>query len=166
MIHHLVKLITVDGFFSSEHATRLSNVVQNLQYVDTEFGKEISEFNMVADAADDMFSNVLNTRVNVDKENSGVFRYPVHWIHFENFKSTNDWIFACALQQSTFNVFEHCSGITTALDRYDFNYRNLFEWDLKINYILSPGQGILFRPWLFHSFDQGLIQIFKLTEHE
>jgi hypothetical protein len=40
----------------------------------------------------------------------------------------------------------------------------LFEWDLKTNYLLDPGQGILFRPWLFHSFDTGLIQMFRLRE--
>jgi hypothetical protein len=76
----------------------------------------------------------------------------------------SDWIFVVALQESTFNVFEHQSGATTALNGYKYNYRNLFEWDLQINYVLKPGQGVLFRPWLFHSFDSGVIQVFRLKE--
>ena len=69
-----------------------------------------------------------------------------------------------ALQPSTLNIFEHKSGATSALQEYKFNYRNLFEWDLQINYLLKPGQGVFFRPWLFHSFDTGLVQIFRMNE--
>ena len=44
MIHPLVKIITVDGFLNEDHATQLQNAVCNLQYVNSEFGKEIPEF--------------------------------------------------------------------------------------------------------------------------
>lgn len=166
MINPLVKIITVDGFFKLEDARRLSHIVFDLQYQETEFGEQIPNFNMIPENANEMFSNILNTKISVNEEQSGVFRRPVNFIHFEGFESQNEWIFVCALQQSTFNVFEHQSGVVNALQDYKFNYRNLFEWDLKINYILSPGQGVLFRPWLFHSFDKGLIQLFRLKEHE
>jgi hypothetical protein len=102
--------------------------------------------------------------VTVIDERSGVFRKPKQFVHFEGFDSFNEWIFVVALQQSTFNIFEHQSGATSAIDGYKFNYMNLFEWDLTVNYVLKPGQGILFRPWLFHSFDNGLIQSFRLNE--
>lgn len=164
MIHPLVKMITVDGFFKQEEASRLANIAYNLQYVDAEFGQIIPNFNMVPENANELFSKILGTKIEVDEENSGVFRKPRHFIHFESFQNTNEWIFACALQQSTFDVYEHQSGAITALDGYQFGYRDLFQWDLKINYILSPGQGVLFRPWLFHSFDIGMIQIFRLRE--
>lgn len=166
MIHPLVKIITVDEFFKLEDARHLSLIVDNLQYNECEYGQEIINFNMVPEDIDQMFSTILGTNIVVDKDTSGVFRRPKLGIHFESFEGSNQWTFACALQQSTFNVFEHQSGAVSALQGYQFNYKNLFEWDLKINYILSPGQGVLFRPWLFHSFDQGLIQIFRLQEHE
>jgi hypothetical protein len=164
MIHPLVKLISVDGFFSEEEARRLSYVTDQLNYEQCEFGKQIPNFNMVPENANEMFSTILNTNMLVDEDRSGIFRIPEMFIHFEEFDGIDEWVFAVALQQSTFNVFEHQSGASTALDNYQFGYRNLFEWDLQINYILKPGQGVLFRPWLFHSFDSGLVQMFRLKE--
>ncbi len=166
MIHPLVKIITVDGFFSNEEAVHLSNATYNLQFTKKDFGEEIENFNMVPEDANQMFSNILNTNIEVDEDNSGIFRIPERFIHFEEFSNTNEWVFAVALQDSTFDVFEHQSGARHVLDGHKYNYRNLFEWDHKINYQLAPGQGVLFRPWLFHSFDCGLIQIFRLTEKD
>lgn len=164
MIHPLVKLISVDGFFSEEEARRLSYVTDQLKYEKFEFGQQIPDFNMVPENANEMFSTILNTDMLVDEDRSGIFRIPEMFIHFEEFDGIDEWVFAVALQQSTFNVFEHQSGASTALDNYQFGYRNLFEWDLQINYVLKPGQGVLFRPWLFHSFDSGLVQMFRLKE--
>jgi hypothetical protein len=164
MIHPLVKIITVDGFYTQQDAKNLAMTVWGLQYSDTEFGKEILNFNHVGDKTKEEFSSIVNAEMELDMDNSGVFRKPEQFIHFEHFDSMSDWIFVVALQESTFNVFEHQSGATTALDGYKYNYRNLFEWDLQINYVLKPGQGVLFRPWLFHSFDSGTIQVFRLKE--
>lgn len=166
MIHPLVKIITVDGFFSKEEAEYLSDITYNLQYVEKQFGSEVENFNMVSENFNELISSVVGTQMQVDEDNSGVFRKPERFIHFEEFNDSNEWIFAVALQHSTFDVFEHQSGVKSALESYKYNYRNLFEWDHKINYQLDPGQGILFRPWLFHSFDCGLIQVFRLKENE
>ena len=164
MIHPLVKIITVDGFFNQDEAIRLCNITYNLQYVEMDFGKQIENFNMVPENSNEMFSNILNTTIEVEEDRSGVFRVPERLIHFEDFSGQDEWIFAVALQSSVFDVFEHSTGVTNALHGYKFNYRNLFEWNHKINYHLDPGQGIIFRPWLFHSFDSGLIQVFRLKE--
>jgi len=164
MIHPLVKLISVDGFFTQEEAKNLSYVADTLQYEKQDLGRQIPNFNMVPDNANQMFSTILNTHIEVDPERSGIFRFPELFIHFEEFDGVDEWVFVVALQESTFNVFEHKSGADTALKGYRFNYQNLFEWDLQTNYVLKPGQGVLFRPWLFHSFDTGLIQVFRLKE--
>lgn len=166
MIHPLVKIMVVDGFFNQNDAQRLCNIAANLKYESFEFGDQIPHFNMIPENANEMFSSILNTKIEVDEDNSGVFRKPVTWIHFEGFDDTNEWIFVCALTETTVNIFEHQSGATTALDEHNFNYRNLFEWDLQIDFVLKPGQGMLFRPWLFHSFNGGLVQLFKLREKE
>lgn len=159
-----IKTMTIDGFYTKESADQLANAIYNLPFTDNQFGKQIENFNMVSEDIDELFSSTLNKKIEVDKDNSGVFRIPEHFIHFEQFQSPNDWLFVVALQNSTFNVFEHQSGAKSALDGYSFNYRNLFEWNLTVNHLLEPGQGVFFRPWLFHSFDQGLIQIFRLRE--
>jgi hypothetical protein len=165
MIHPLVKIISVDGFLTREQALQLCQTTYYLQYVEKEFGKEIENFNLVSPDADELFTNILGTKIEVDKD-SGIFRIPNNLIHFEGFDNTNEWIFAVALQDCIFNVFEHKDGSTNALQNYKHNYRNLFEWDHKINYQLGRGDGILFRPWLFHSFDTGQIQIFRLKEND
>jgi hypothetical protein len=159
-----LKTITIDGFYTKEQAIELSNVVGSLQYKEFEFGCEIENFNPVPVDIDNTFSAVLGRTVVVDIDNSGIFRLPEHFVHFEGFDSTDEWLFVVALENSTFNLYEHKSGAKSALDGYQFNYRNLFEWDLTVNYLLEPGQGIFFRPWLFHTFDMGLIQLFKLKE--
>jgi hypothetical protein len=160
----LIKTITVDDFYTADQANNIANTVLSLKYTETEFGQEIDNFNMIPADADDLFSGVVGKSMQVIEENSGVFRIPKLFIHFEGFDSVKDWIFVVALQDTTFNLFEHHSGSTSALSGYQFNYQNLFEWDLTVNYQLQPGQGIFFRPWLFHSFSNGLIQTFRLRE--
>lgn len=166
MINPLVKIITVDGFLNKNDGDRLANIVRGLQYVNKEFGKEIPNFNMIPENANEMFGNILNTKIEVDEELSGVFRRPELFIHFEGFDALNEWIFVCALEQSMFNIYEHESGARSALDGYNFDFRNLLEWgsNTKVSYDLNPGEGVLFRPWLFHSFSGGLIQLFRLKE--
>ena len=159
----ILKTMTIDGFFTPEAAVAISRSVKGLSFKEYEFGKQIDDFNLVSEELDELFSSVLNFKVTLD-QTSGFFRIPYHFIHFEPVESLQDWLFVVALEQSTFNVFEHKSGAKTALDGHQFAYRNLFDWDLKVNYILDPGQGVFFRPWLFHSFDHGLIQVYKLKE--
>ena len=164
MIHSLVKIITVDGFFTKEQADELTAITYNLQFDETEFGKEIPNFNLIQPDFNKHASIIFNTTIKVDENRSGFFRIPKQFIHFEGFDSLNEWIFVVALQKSIFNVFEHKSGSANALQGYKYGYNNLFEWDLTINYEIQPGQGVMFRPWLFHSFNTGLLQTFRITE--
>jgi hypothetical protein len=162
-----LKTITIDDYYTKEEGLMLSKVILPLlQFEENDLGQDLLNFNMIPEDADDVFSKVLNTKVTIDKEKSGVFRIPnaSGFIHFEEFESNKDWLFVVAIDNTTFNVFEHKSGAKDATENYQLAYRNLFEWDLKLNHLLEPGQGIFFRPWLFHSFTSGLIQIFKLKE--
>ncbi|CAB4124385.1 hypothetical protein UFOVP49_223 [uncultured Caudovirales phage] len=161
-----IKTLTVDNYYSKEGAVNLAAVVSNLQFVESDIGKEIQNFNHVSDDIDSIFSKVLNIPVTVNKEKSGIFTFPKTFIHFKGFDSLNEWVYVVALQKTMFNIYEHESGAKTALDDYKFNYRNLFEWDYTVNYYLDPGQGVFFRPWLFHSFDGGLIETFRLKEND
>lgn len=162
----IIKTITVDDFYDMDEARRLFHVANFLPFVTKEYGEEINDFNMVPENADQLFSRALNINMHVIEKDSGVFRKPVHFIHFESFEKLNEWIFVVALDHTTFDLYEHESGVKNALEGYKFNYRNLFEWNHRVNYQLAPSQGILFRPWLFHSFTSGMIQSFKLEEVE
>jgi hypothetical protein len=164
MLHPLVKIISIDDFITREDAYGLGAHVSALKYEETEFGKEIENFNLIPSNIEERFKIVLNTDVTVDEKKSGIFRHPSPFIHFESFEKLNEWIFVVALDRTLLNIYENLNGSKTALEEYKLNYRNLHDWDLIVSYDFKPGQGVLFRPWLFHSFSGGLIQIFRLEE--
>lgn len=164
MLHSLVKIISVDDFYTKESAQNIKKAVYNLNFSETELGKDILNFNMVPEDSDKMFSNILGTNIIVNKDISGVFRFPHPFIHFESFDNLNQWVFIVALEKTMLNIYENLKGYKNALEEYKLNYRNLIDWELIVSYDFKPGQGILFRPWLFHSFSGGLIQRFRLEE--
>lgn len=164
MINPLVKTIIVDGYYSEQQASQLANTVQDLQFTANEFGEEIKNFNLLDPNFNATASEVFNTKLEAIEDISGVFRKPELFIHFEGFDSTNEWVFAVALRPAQFNTYKHESGAENALQEYRLNYRDMMQWELSSGVFLQPGQGVLFRPWLFHSFDLGLIQIFRLVE--
>jgi len=38
----------------------------------------------------------------------------------------------------------------------------MMEWDVCVNIRLEANQGVIFRPWLFHSIEDGLVQYYRL----
>ena len=158
----MIKLLQADNFFKDEDVQIMFNATNNLQFVEKEHGLEIENFNMVIPDLDPLFSKLLADDIQVDDENSGIFRKPTFGIHFESFESLSDWVFIVALERTTFNLYHHLSGAKTALDGYHFNYQNFLEWDYHTNILLQPNEGIFFKPWLFHSLEEGLVQVYRL----
>lgn len=168
----MVKLIHADGFFKAEEVQNLLGVAYNLydNFVEKEYGYELQDFNMVFPGLDPIFSRIVGEEVVVDEERSGIFRRPFNFVHFESFEGPNDWCFIVALEKTTFNLYHHLENgpaskvnAWSALDGYRFNYRNLLEWDVYTNIVLEPNQGVLFKPWLFHSLDGGNVQYYRLV---
>lgn len=159
----MLKLLHIDDFFSSaEEVTRLANIAYSLPFQEYDYGSEIPNFNLINPEINDIFSAVLKEPIEIIEARSGCFRIPHRFVHFEDFENPNDWAFAVALEPSTFNLYRHTSGADTALKGYKYNYRNLFEWDYTANILLGPNQCVFYRPWLFHSFDAGLIHTYRL----
>ena len=158
----MIKLLQADNFFKEEDVQVLFNAASNLPYVEKEYGMEVEHFNLVIPGLDPVFSKLLAEEVTVDEGNSGVFRKPAFGIHFESFESLSDWVFVVALERTTFNLYHHLSGARTALDGYHFNYKNFMDWDYHTNILLQPNEGVIFRPWLFHSLEDGLVQVYRL----
>ena len=159
----MIKLLQADNFFNIDDIGTLRNVANSLPFIEKEYGEEIDQFNMVIPDLDPIFSKLLAEEVIVDEDKSGIFRRTNFGIHFESFESLSDWIFIVALEPSTFNLYHHLSGADSALDGYNFNYQNFLEWDCYTNILLKPNQGVIFKPWLFHSLnDQGLVQVYRL----
>lgn len=159
----MIKLLHIDDFYGPGEAEKLANVVRNLNFQETEFGKEIPDFQLVDPELPQILSRILKDDITVDEERSGSFRHPAGFIHFEPFDDPNEWILVVALDHTIFNVFENKKeGVLSALDKYQLNYRNFFDWDVVTNVQLKPNHCVIFRPWLFHSFNGGLIQTYRL----
>jgi hypothetical protein len=159
-----IKTMTVDGFYTEEGCSNILNTLWDLNFVDSEFGQIIENFNMIPQNFDEVAGKIMNMKFETYMKDSGVFRKPAGFIHFEGFDSTDDWMFMAAIKETTINIFEHKSGSESALDNYKLDYNNLFDWNLLVNYVLKPGQGIFFRPWLFHSISSSLVQTFRMKE--
>ena len=164
----MVKLIHADNFLKPQEAHNLVAVTQGLTFTQKPYGAELENINMVLDRLEPLMSRVLGERVIIDHKRSGIFRRPLNnVIHFEEFDSLNEWAFVCALEKTTLNLYHHVDtqgdvDAEHALHGHEFNYRNLFEWHLHTNILLQPSQGVFFRPWVFHSLDNGLVQYYKL----
>lgn len=168
-----IKLIHADGFYPKGEAEAAWGVVHNLRFQPKNYGDEIENFSLVLPGIDEIFSKMIGEELEVDRSVSGVFRRPYNGlIHFEHFDQPNEWCFVIALEKTTLNIYNHVKDIRknpkidvdaeTALDGYQFNYRNMFEWDVQTNIVLKPNQGVFFRPWCFHSFEDGVINYYRL----
>lgn len=71
----ILKTITVDNFYPKNVAMEIANTVFHLKYDDYEFGKQISNFNMINDNLSKTFSQVLKREVTINKEESGFLEY-------------------------------------------------------------------------------------------
>jgi hypothetical protein len=168
-----IKVIHADGFFPKGEAEGLWSVVQGVQYVEREYGLEIPNFNLILPDIHLVFSKILGEEVAIDRERSGLVRKPYNgMIHFESFDSPNEWCFILALERTVVNIYKHVADIRyndydkvdsrNVLEGYEFNYKNLFEWDVTHNMILECNQGIFIRPWVFHSLQDGTVQYYRI----
>lgn len=168
-----IKLIHADGFFKPGECEAMANTVRDLRFVDKPYGKEMENFSIVLPGIAPIFSKMLGEEVEVVEAESGIFRKPLDTvIHYEHFDSLDEWCFVVALEHNTLNFFHHLKrggqygeiDAKTVLDGHQFNYRNMFEWHLHSNILLEPNQGVFFRPWLFHSLQDGLVQYYRLKK--
>lgn len=170
----MVRMVHAEDFFPPDDVAKLQAVITGLNFVPTPYGLEVPNFNMIAPDCETMFYKVLGERVCVDPQRSGVFRKPNHnSIHFEHFESIEEWCFIIALENTTVNFWYHIdqqnwigdfskTNAKSVLDGYNFNYKNLFEWKIHTNILLEPNQCLFFRPWCFHSLEEGLVQYYRL----
>ncbi len=166
MTKHFISLIRAEQFYSPQAALQIHQSTATLERVPTDYGFEIPSFQLLEPGIEEIFSTILGDNIMLDKDTSGSIRTQFNTIHFESFESLDDWCFAVALEPTTFNTYFHLSGAQSALQGYQFSYRNLLEWDYNTNILLEPGQGIFFRPWLFHSFSNGSILYFKIKSEK
>lgn len=170
----MVKLIHADDFFPPGEVEKLKAAASGLNFVQTPYGLEVPNFNLIFPDIEIILHNVLGERVIVDPNRSGVLRKPNNnEIHFEDFQSTEEWCFIVALEPTTVNFWyqtdsEDMMGdlanikTKSALDGGEYDFYNLFEWKVHTNILLEPNQCLFIRPWVFHSLESGLVQYYRL----
>jgi hypothetical protein len=168
-----IKLIHADGFFPKGEAEALCSVVQGIQYEEKEYGLEACHFNLILPDIHLVFSKILGEEVIIDRKRSGIVRKPFdNMIHFESFEDPNEWCFILALERTTLNIYKHVedmrygeydkSDSKNVLQGFQFNYRNIFEWDITTNIILDANEGVFIRPWVFHSLWDRTVQYYRI----
>jgi hypothetical protein len=168
-----IKLIHADGFFPKGEAEALCAVVQDTQYVKGEYGMEMLNFNLILPDIHLVFSKILGEEVIIDRKRSGIIRKPhPNMIHFESFESTDEWCFILALEKTTLNIYKHVADIRyndydkvdskNVLQGYQFDYSNIFEWDITTNILLDCNEGVFIRPWVFHALQDGTVQYYRI----
>ena len=157
------KLLLVEKFFIKEELIKIKNLIENTNFKISDLGEE-SDINYTIINPDKVFSEYLDGHYRIIQERSGIFRKPIHTIHFETFETSDDWCFFVALKPTTFNLFYHNTGAESVLDEHKLNYADFTEWNYTTNILLEENQGLFFRPWLFHSIQGGLTQHYHITK--
>jgi hypothetical protein len=174
MSRSMVKLIHADGFFPNNDVHNLRALAESLEFVRKPYGQEVPNFNLIFPDSEIVFNKVLGERVIVDPVRSGVIRRPHNnAIHYEHFETPDEWCFVVALEPTTINFWYHIDPTSSmgelgaadsrhALEGAEHNYNNLFEWRIHSNILMEPNQCLFFRPWVFHSLQDGLVQYYRL----
>ena len=176
MSRSMVSLIHADQFFPGNDATNLRLATESLNFVETPYGLEVPNFNLIFPDSEIIFNRVLGERVTVDPIRSGVIRKPsLHAIHYEQYDSPEEWCFFVALEPTVVNLWHHIDpneGLgdfskangkdAISVDHSKYNFKNIFEWKIHTNIHLETNQCLFIRPWIFHSLEDGMVQYYRL----
>jgi hypothetical protein len=139
--------------------------------VDTKFGKEIENINLIFENIDIILGKMSGDLLEVDRKNSGTLRKTLHEvIHFEDFEDTNDWRFVVAVDENEFKTYIHKDSFKSVLDYIKdeseekplLDYLNIEDWETETVIKMKPNDVLFYRPWIFHSFQDGILHYYKL----
>lgn len=143
----------------------------SIKWVNKKFGLEKENFNLIFENIDIIMGKMVGDLVDIDKPNSGILRKTMHEvIHFEDFEDTNDWRFVVSLEDNEFNTFIHKNGYKSMLDYLKDDSEDLQEldwldtdqWEIEATIKMKPNDVLFYRPWIFHSFQEGILHYYKL----
>ena len=160
-----------------DNAKQFCEIISKLNFVDNTFGQEVKNFNHKPDELAQALSHILGRPLE-HSENSGVYRKPFPFVHFENWNPKSAFVAAIALEDTTFNTYRHKElNVYNVLQMptQDFDITKFIEdnsqdfekWEIIADINLKQGDLIVLQPWLWHSFEEGkLIQVFHFLRKE
>ena len=157
----------IENFYSNSN--QIYDIVSKLDYKQETFGLEIKDFYLVPQGIDSGFSQIVNKNIYLGKK-SGCFRKPYEFIHFENFEPKSYFLAIVALTDTKFYTYRHkeksySQVIQLQENLEEFiskNCNNKSAWDITCQVNMSPGDMVLVKPWLWHSIDPGIVNVFYL----
>jgi hypothetical protein len=157
----------IENFYSNSN--QIYDIVSKLDYKQETFGLEIKDFYLIPQEIDKVFSQIINKDITFGKK-SGCFRKPYEFIHFENFEPKSFFLAIVALTDTKFYTYRHkeknySQVIQLQENLEEFiskNCNNKSAWDITCQVNMSPGDMVLVKPWLWHSIDPGIVNVFYL----
>lgn len=146
----------------------LSALISSMEYDDVPFGKQIKDFNFIPQGLTEQLEQYVNEPVEIQSD-TGVFRKPSNFIHFEPFYQHCLWLCIVALEDTVFKIHEQDS-VKTMFDvenLEDFipnNCTDANKWQVVTQLNIKQNDFVFVRPWVWHSLEPNkLIQLFLLN---
>jgi hypothetical protein len=168
----VINYIHARNYFPNDEVHQLRPLVQDVKWSPKKFGEEMDHFNLIFPDIDIILGKMVGDLVEIDRPNSGTLRRTLHEvIHFEDFEDLNDWRFVVAVEDNVFQTYIHRSGYNSVLDyikdqeneeRPLLDYSQIDDWEVETKIIMKPNDVLFFRPWIFHSFQRGILHYYKL----
>jgi hypothetical protein len=164
-------LIYLENFYAE--AERLSNLLGQMEFTDSTFGKEIAGFQHVPQGIEKGFENVIagvKDKISLGSQ-SGTYRKPYGFIHFENFDEGSLFVAIVALKKTVVTIHNHkeknISRVFEVQENFDEFVKtecgNPESWDVKSKLVLEVGDMALIQPWYFHSIESEFVKVFYLN---
>jgi hypothetical protein len=164
-----INYIHARDYFPKGEIEQFRPWIEGVKWVDKKFGQEMEHFNLIFQDIDLVLGKMTGDFLEVDRPNSGTLRKTLHEvIHFEDFEDTNDWRFVVAVEDNEFKTYIHRNGYKSMLDYIkqdsteSLDYLNVNEWELESTIKMKPNDVLFYRPWVFHSFQDGILHYYKL----
>jgi hypothetical protein len=149
--------------------TQFTDALLGMTFKEMLYGEELVDFNQYDPSFDGVISESLGEKLK-STESSGLFRKPYEVIHFENFYEKSRYVFMLAYEDCFFKTYKHIEtgsdsifNIECELDKFiSSNCFDTSKWSETGSIKLEAGDGICFRPWLWHSIQRKLVQVFYI----
>jgi hypothetical protein len=166
----VINYIHAKDYFPKGEIEVFTPLIKDAEWIDTKLGKQLNNFNIIFKDIDIILGKMVGDLVEVKKNISGTFRKTINEvIHFEDFTSLEEWRFIVALEENEFKTYTHSNGYASILDYYKdsedrpvLDYLNVLEWSESSVIKLKTNDVLFFRPWIFHSFKDGIIHYYSL----
>jgi hypothetical protein len=160
-----------------DNAKQFCEIISKLNFVDSTFGQEVKNFNHKPDELAEALSYILGRPLQ-HSENSGLYRKPFPFVHFENWTPQSAFAAAIALEDTHFYTYRHKeTSVYNVLQMPDQNLnmekfieensQNFDNWEVIADINFKQGDLVVFQPWVWHSFEEEkLIQLFHFNRFE